>query len=473
MFMFAIYYAVSALVGVIWRSAIASIAMSILFWLICFAVGTAKIGFENTVLNKARLAKLIQAENTLIGVNELGFAQEWDPEKRKWNEVFVSGDQQQLAFVFYMMSTIPRELRPVGPVYDEKNDRMILIMRSIQGKMVFSVGRRDEQWESDVPSTTPPMGVVALLREPDGEILVASSMGLFRIVGDLFEQKQPIKIGNWEVPFLGGSSALRNVGPDPPIILTQPADAALNQDTGELALYSRGRITVLARNDSGEYEVRVERKLEGEERKPARIAFGGSTLLVGRSDGQLLALDAETLKQRNSFQPEGTPTQPRFVEAAPGGRWIAALFHNRQLYLLDTSTDELSLAPFKGQGDISAVAFPNDAEILAADRTTRVSRYALPSYELTDRVAAKLGVLESAHRYAMVPLYTVFPKPGELDKTFDYILSGKKTKGNQEAAEDLEAAQQTVDPWSPVWSSALFTLVILAIACIFIERSEF
>ena len=471
LFMFAIYYAVSALAGVIWRSATVSIAISILFWLICFCVGTVKVGYENQILNKVRLAKLIQARDTLIGVNEMGFAQLWDEEQRNWKEVFVSPDQQQLAVAYYMMPTIPRVLRPVGPIYDENNDRLMLVMRTARQKLVFNVGRRDDKWESAGAPTAPPMGTVALLHEPDGKILVASSLGLFRIEGDLLEEQEAIELFGLTLPF-GGSSPLRSVGPDPTIILTQPADASLNASSGEIALYSRGRVKLLRPNEEGKYDQFAERELDEDVGQPALIAFGGTSLLWGGGDGEIVWMDAKTLEQRGSFRPEES-TQPRFLESTPGGLWMAALFHNGRLHLFNTQTGELSLAGVLGQGDISAVCFAGDDELLVADRTSRVTRYSLPDLKVQARYVPQLGVLEFGHRYIWGPIYTVFPKPGELDKTFDYLLSGKKTKADRDTSDDLEAVQTTVDPWGPVWSSALFTLVVLAIACFFIERAEF
>ena len=74
------------------------------------------------------------------------------------------------------------------------------------------------------------------------------------------------------------------------------------------------------------------------------------------------------------------------------------------------------------------------------------------------------------YRYVLDPLYTIFPKPGELDKTFQYLLSGKET---EDSGEDLSMAQQNLNPWSPLLSSALFTLVVLAVACVYIEWQEF
>ena len=53
LFLFAIYYAVSSLAGVLWRNAVVSIVVTILFWAACFVVGTTKNVMEQAWLNSA------------------------------------------------------------------------------------------------------------------------------------------------------------------------------------------------------------------------------------------------------------------------------------------------------------------------------------------------------------------------------------------------------------------------------------
>ena len=72
LFLFVIYYSVSALTGVIWRNAIVSVCCTILFWGLCFAVGTAKNLAENTFLDPTRLAAVIPAGNKLLAVDKSG-----------------------------------------------------------------------------------------------------------------------------------------------------------------------------------------------------------------------------------------------------------------------------------------------------------------------------------------------------------------------------------------------------------------
>ena len=72
LFLFVIYYSVSALTGVIWRNAIVSVCCTILFWGLCFAVGTAKSVAENTFLDPTRLAAIIPAGDKLLARQQGG-----------------------------------------------------------------------------------------------------------------------------------------------------------------------------------------------------------------------------------------------------------------------------------------------------------------------------------------------------------------------------------------------------------------
>jgi hypothetical protein len=143
------------------------------------------------------------------------------------------------------------------------------------------------------------------------------------------------------------------------------------------------------------------------------------------------------------------------------------------LWLFDRETRSFHKPRVAGQGDISAAAFPTAGEILVADRATRVSRYRLDAAKLEQRIAPDMGLLEIVYRYAVVPLYTVFPKPSELYKTSQYLITGKETATLDDDENDLSEPQIKLRPWQPVWSSLIFVLVMLALACIYFERQEF
>jgi ABC-type transport system involved in multi-copper enzyme maturation permease subunit len=470
MFVFAIYYSVSALAGLIWRNTVVSIAVTILFWMTCFGVGAVKAVVEATWLSKTRIVKLLNAKDDLICLNELSLPSRWDESEQEWSEIFLSEDQRQMR---PMMTFMPLEALPstIGPVYDPQEDRLVAVLRSMRTrKLTLNTGKSEEDWES-VTGADAPTGTLALFREPDGKLLVVSSVGMYRLIGDPTASPDPVSIMGVDIPFTG-SSPFRSVGPDPAVILTSPTAAAMNADTGALAVYSRGQVTVLTQTEQGNYQIQRQRELDGKDSQAATMAFGGATLVVARQDGSILVLDGDSLKERATFSPEQGDT-PRFAAAAPQGRWFSVVFHNGNLVLLDAEFGTVTQADVSGQGDISTAAFTSTGSLLVADRGTRVIQYDLATGEEQQRYAPRQGVVARIYRYVVVPVYTVFPKPGELDKTIQYLLSGEDTKVTGRGSGDLGTAREQIHPWAPVWSSLAFTIVVLALACVYIQRREF
>jgi len=366
--------------------------------------------------------------------------------------------------------SVPPELRPLGPVYDERGDQLISAVRSLRsGRIKLNVGPRSQDWTA-VAGVNASLGTLDLLREADGRVLIVSSLDLYRLVGDPKQEGQSVQVLGFSLP-LPGRDPFVGVGPEPGLGLLQPADAAVNRDTGELAVYRRGKLTVLRKNAQDRYERRLEKKLDDDYRGDVAMAFGGDTVLIGREDGQVFAFDAKDLQERRRFTVEGK-NQPRFITAAPGGRYFAVVFHHGALWIYDRRADDMARPRIAGQRDISCCVFPSPGRTLVVDRTTRVTQYDLPAWRATHRYAPPLSMLERVYRYAILPLYTVFPKPGELDKTVQYILSGKETAEVGEGG-DLSTAQKELEPWRPVWSSLAFMVVVLTLGCIHLQRQDF
>ena len=316
-----------------------------------------------------------------------------------------------------------------------------------------------------------PARTFALLTEPDGGILVASDLDLKRLEGDPLRKAEPVKVFGMTLPMLD-SGPFRSVGPEPALVLTQPAAAAVNAVSGELAVYTRGAIACCGGTAAAVFNSAVRRSSRGPNVSPIVLCFQGDRLLLGREDGRIQVLDAATLKPLAQFRLEGR-NAPRFITAAPDGSRFAIIFHTGQLWLYETTTNAVRKAGVARQGRISAAAFTPDGKLLVADWTTHISQYQPNSLALAleQQYTPDLGLLVNSYRYGLLPFYTVFPKPGELNTTFEYLLSGRETKERE--GEDLSAAQRQIDPWTPLWSSAAFTLVMLLLACLYIERQDF
>ena len=205
------------------------------------------------------------------------------------------------------------------------------------------------------------------------------------------------------------------------------------------------------------------------------MACGGKTLLVALADGRVLVLDAADLALKHELRPEGE-TPPRFAAAAEGGRWLSVLFHNRRLWLYDTRQERAANISLSGQGNISAAAFDGPDRLLVADRGTRVTRYQLDPARVEERLAPAMSNLELGYYYGLVPIYTAFPKPGELGKAVTYLLNDKNDKQEDTLdprSKDLSRKQDPVDVAGPIWSSLAFLSVMLTFMCLYVWRADF
>jgi hypothetical protein len=266
-------------------------------------------------------------------------------------------------------------------------------------------------------------------------------------------------------------------GPEPALRLETTATMAIEPDTGSIAIFNQGVVTVLDPSDSGKYVRRIEKPIDAaKEAKTAVVAAVGKLILLGLADGRVLILDAADLALQHELRLEGD-TAPRFAAAAAGGRWFSILFHNRRLWLYDGRAGRAVVPSVTGQGNISAAAFDGPERLLVADRGTRVTQYRLEPFQAEDRRAPAMSNLEIGYYYGLVPIYTIFPKPGELGKAVEYLLRDATDKKQQESLDprpaDLSRPQEVINVSGPIWSSLAFIAVLLTLACLYVWRTDF
>ena len=89
LFLFVVYYSVSAVAGVVWRNAIVCVVLTVLFWFACWVVGAAKQIFEQLVVESQRIVRIVSAGDTLIALDEQGATKRWDSIAEQWEEYFL------------------------------------------------------------------------------------------------------------------------------------------------------------------------------------------------------------------------------------------------------------------------------------------------------------------------------------------------------------------------------------------------
>ena len=465
MFLFAIYYAVSALAGVIWKNAIVCVVLTVLFWATCFAVGTTHDVVATLVIQPARLVRIVPAGNALLAVSEQGKVLLWDNDLRDWEEV--------------LADTMPRSgpaawlsVPLLGPIYDERNNRILAANQDVPQLAMFGnpallVGKPGEGWQR-TEGVTLPAASEALFLGPGGEILAVAAGGVFRAEGNPEEKPKSAKVFGFEVPLPG--SGARWVETTKNLHLSTPFSASIDSPTGRLAIYDGRKLLVLDPQPGGKYAVTQE--TEEELHNAGVLQLAGNTLMLALKNGQIRLYDASTLAVKQLIEPL-EKRAPRYITSTSDGRLFAVLFHEGQLVLYDAQSGQASQPPLAGQGDISAAAFLGDKRLLVADRLTRVTEYHVPSWQMESRRTGRMNGWEIGYRYLLHPLYTVFPKPGALDNMITYLLTDETTVATSPREDDLSATRIKIDIWGPIWSNLAFLSVVLLLACIYVSRRDF
>ena len=237
LFLFAIYYSVSAFAGVIWRNAIVCVVMTVLFWFVCTVVGVTKGIFEQITIESQKIIRLVNAGETLIALDEQGATKRWNRETQDWESTFIENAFGPMA-------------RVLGPVYDAQDNVLLAAQLGNQGLFQsgnsLSIGKESDGW-MQVEGPSLPESTFELLPDPQGRLLAVTNRGVQMLAGDL-EAKEKLKVFFMEIPQSLGKP-FRPAGPEPPLKLSLPAVAAVNHPTADVAVYSRGTLTLLTRKD--------------------------------------------------------------------------------------------------------------------------------------------------------------------------------------------------------------------------------
>lgn len=465
MFLFAVYYAVSSLAGVVWRNAIVSVVMAVLFWAACFGVGATKNVVEPVFLNPERLVKLVPAGNELVAVNERAEVFHWSTAKADWEQIMAAGAATAMPHAPGI--TLPL----VGPVYDARHQRLLALPVAapqfgfIPGDNSLLVGEKKDDWKRHA-GIAAPSGTAALLMNSKGTLLAASPRGLAKLVGEPIGEEVPVKVFGFTMPTAGGS---RFASASAELRLGTPLSAAIDRATDDVVLFDTQTLRILSLGKKGRYDVRASREIEGN--LSGVVAVGGGRVLLARANGEVDLFDAARLEPQGTFRPEAS-NAPRFADASPDGKRFAVLFHNRRLWLYDSANNRPLASSIAGQGDISAVAFAGNDRMLAADRFTRVTEFELPSLNTIDRHRPTLSALEKVYLFGIKPIYTVFPKPGEMDNVVNYLLTGSESV-SVGVNNDLQTSRPRLDIWGPIWSNLAFIAVVVSLGCLYTYRKDF
>ena len=168
--------------------------------------------------------------------------------------------------------------------------------------------------------------------------------------------------------------------------------------------------------------------------------------------------------------------RPRSAVSSPDGRIVGILNDDNRLGLYDLDQNRPIDTSLSGQGDISAAAISPANQLLVSNGFGRVTSYDMPSLQRGEIFAPPPETLEVLYRYVVMPLYTVFPKPGEMDGVVTQLVVGDPVDLFEQSRlprDQVNVERKPIDIWRPIWSNLAFLIVMLTITCVYITRRDF
>ncbi len=495
MFVFIIFYSVSALVGLIWGNAIVCVVACMLFWLACFSLGMMHAALEPQVEVMPQISRIRSIDGRLLTVSERGQLGVWNATFSIWQPA-IDGQQHGQARTFgpiyhpdpKLILTKSFTRQPFGGL--RARNRRIEIIRlaedtdkaaakatatsSTSGDAPETVkqARETPVWLSDSGPELPPE-LFDLIEMGDAVIAVCRS-GLFRLDFrklDLAEVAQKGLFG-FKLP-LPGLNAFENIAPSE-YFLAGNTRAAATQAGDGLIIFNSGSLDHLA-FDGRRLSLVNSAKLDGDGTEAALVAMNDQYCVVARDGKPLQILDAQLQPLQTFELPDRQPV--RQMSWIPEGNDLSILTHTGKCWRLQGSSiagpPVVSPLAESYDGKITSLWWEGSQELWLGVKPDRVVKLDLASGRVVADFTPRATMLETIYRWLIKPIYIINPKPAALDAAMSYALTGNKTQSLSLVTNDLESAQVQVDLWTPILTNTIFVVVVLGFSCWYVARKEF
>jgi hypothetical protein len=517
LFVFIIFYSVSALAGLLWGNPIVCVVACMIFWLFCFGIGFFYESIRPVVEIQQQISRIYPLENQeIVTVNDAGQFNVWNKEYSVWQPA-IEAERRGQARMF-------------GPIYDEQ--RKVLIAKQFFSRGPFQplqassrklavihldkssdktfvgtpetttagtdatstaapsltnrqTARVNPHWMAD-PGPELPEQLFDMFAWDDSIIAVCRS-GLYQLDMEMLEAAEVAQTGflGMKLPWLS-STAFRKISP-PDLFLDDNTVAARREGGSGIILYSSRNLELLTPADdalvvsaSYQFDEAVSDAESPLEDRPTLVSDGSEAALVQMNqnycvvarDGLPLVLLSSELQVISEIElPDGDKV--RQLAWIPGTDRLAIVTHAGQLLQLDCPSGQASQIRNPFSGDCLSMSWLDEKRVWLGVQPNRAFLLDTATNEVETECIPAKTTLESIFTLAVKPLYWVNPKPSALDNSMTYLLSGSQTINPQFMTNDLESAQVKIDIWQPIYSNLAFVALVLGLSCIYVARKEY
>lgn len=480
-FLFAIYFSVSALAGAIWRNAVVSLILVLVFWLGVTLIGVAQNSMNEFIVKARRVSEISANGGEVFAVDGGRLVYRWNAELVDWDPVAQAGSADQIPAFLQRIVFSGHRLR-ISVSAD--GQRIVALQPSMNrigrpGPANIVSGTADEKFELQTDSQ-PPESMLGIYQTAEGNVLLPGPRGIYKFVGQTEQERKTqvfIKgLFGGLLPASSGKAFAKLTDKSFPALAGGSSVAFNPQDESFLVL-NNGEIRRINKLADGQYAAGESKNLNWND--SALLAAGGSIAIISRGDGRTFVVDAVTFETlAEAALPSGE--KPRVVECAPDGSSAAVLTHNGIIRVFDTASRSfLSWVP-QENGSASAMTYDEESHLLVVDRHRSVRVYDISAKESVKQLPGSVDLPCLIYDYLVAPIYAALPKPRDLDHAVEWIVTGEKSAplnrdGNPGIDEQasLEAERVTFQVRNSILSNLAFISVLLAAGCWYVARSDF
>ena len=489
-FLFAVFYSVSAVAGLRWRSPILSIGLANAFGALCLFIGVAGGVSDGFITEPDRIESLAISGDTVVATTRGADLRRFDQETKTWVDLFPDdnggGDR-----------ILPPVTLPDGRIITARvrGGRMNMFGSGATSMLILD-GRED--WKPS-PSIELPTSTSQLIATASGELVAINSSEVMvadrklldhptagdkdgkENLGDTKSSGDENVATKWLpklMKMMGGPTAgFSSIAPRE-VSLASPRSVVFTADGNAAFVCSSGKLTRLDRP-------------EKDDAKATWVVGNQIDLNVDNKQVWLRIIGKELAVIRSKFAPQffDFSLTPIFATETSGFSFddfkvsdavscepIAAAVilsaDGLSYQLTRDATTHMTMSPISGLRDLDSMVWDAKAKRLwVSYHVDSIASIDIEASSITSMEAPRVKGWRLADRYIMTPLRSVTPQTGELGETIASIVSGDSTLDFPMAQDEMQPQRYNV--WRPVFTCAGFIFVMLTIGCVYFSRADF
>lgn len=465
-FLFAVYYSVSALAGLHWRSPVVSVAVTVVFWFLCFIVGTFSNIFDGLVADPARVQSIASSNNSYLISTQNGSLFRVDVASGEKTPLFESAFGQP-----------PR----TAPIIELQGGR-IASTRSEGGMGQFSDKSRlvlfepGNDWK-ELPGIQLPDGTQKLIPASDGGLLAISVNGIFYAPGDKLQADPDEDEDRQSGGFLGGlqrflakpKTGFTPILPESFSFFT-PAAVTSVPTTGDLIVYSGGTLSRLTRQTGSEkWSEAAKAETEGDNTANVQMASTSQYVLITRKDEPLRVYNTQDLQPVTEVPMDETYAVVS-LKAAPDETYALANLSNKSLLKISLNEEvTVQSANLPYQDDVESIGWTEDNRLLLAHDIDQVTAIDMNG-DSTSQVTPERDLWRNLYAWVVTPLRNIMPQTGEVGEIVIAAICGRS---NIELLVGDRVERQQLSVIRPLATCGGFAACMLLLGCFYVYRQDF